>query len=159
MRSGRLCGGVCHACRVARGGSRRFTEARSLIGLAGTVAFGIALVAFVVVADTALVVRAYQRSASSTLPAIAGGAAAALATVLAFAWYRSAAARLGRSARRNLGRAGLAWGALFIVATLWTHPLGRDEDAVSAPEVAAVTYVVLLVVAAVAVLPLAVRRL
>ena len=87
---------------------RRFFDERPLIGLIAGGVFGLALVAFLVVADTSLVAQAYERSASSTVPAVVLGAGAALGTVLVFAWSRSRLERLRGTPRRVLGWAGIA---------------------------------------------------
>jgi hypothetical protein len=144
---------------VRSGRARRFSDARQAIGLVGSIAFGIALVVFLIVSDATLVVRAHERSGSSLLPAILGGTAAAIGTVLAVAWYRRRVDDIGRGARRMLGRAGLAWGGAFVVAFLWTHPMRRADELATPLEVAVTSYVLVIVVAAVAVLPFAVRRL
>jgi hypothetical protein len=64
---------------------RRFLDGRPLIGLIAGGVFSLALVVFLVVADTSLVLQAYERSAESALAAVVIGAGAALGTVLASA--------------------------------------------------------------------------
>jgi cytochrome bd-type quinol oxidase subunit 2 len=130
-----------------------------VLGLIAGVVFGTALVVFVTVLDVGLVVRAYEGSESSTLPAVVIGAAAALATVCAVVWYRRRVDRLSGTARRVLGWAGIAWAASFVVAYLWTHPKGRDDELATPLEVGVICYVLVIVVAAVVVFPFAVRRL
>jgi hypothetical protein len=142
---------------VPRGRVRRFFDERPLIGLISAAVFGLALVVFMVVADTNLVVRAYDRSASSTLWAAVLGAGAALGTVLAFAWYRGRVGNLGTTARRVLGWTGIAWAALFVVGFMWTHPKHRDDESATPLEVAVVTYSVIVVVVAVCLVPIALR--
>jgi hypothetical protein len=144
---------------VSPGRVRRFFDERPLIGLIAGGAFGLALVVFVVVADTSLVLQAYERSASSTLVAVVIGTGAALGTVLAFAWYRSRVDRLGSTARRILGWAGIAWAALFVVGFVWTHPRHRDDKLATSLEVAVVSYCLIIVVVAVCLLPVAVLGL
>jgi cytochrome bd-type quinol oxidase subunit 2 len=111
------------------------------------------------VADTSLVLQAHERSASSTLVAVVIRTGAALGTVLAFAWYRSRVDRLGSTARRILGWAGIAWAALFVVGFVWTHPRHRDDKLATSLEVAVVSYCLIIVVVAVCFLPVAVLRL
>jgi hypothetical protein len=125
-----------------------------MIGLVASAVVGLVLVAVLVVFDAGLVVQAYERSASSTVAAVVIGTAAALGTVLAFAWYRSRVGRLGGTARRVLGWAGIAWAGLFVIAFVWTHPRHRDEF--STPlEVAVVSYCLIVVLVAVCLLPVA----
>ena len=132
---------------------RRFFDERPLIGLVAGGAFGIALVTFLVVADTSLVARTYERSASSTVVAVVLGAGAALGTVLVFAWSRSRLERFRGKPRLLLGWAGIAWAALFVVAFVWTHPRHRDDESVTPLEVAVVTYCLIIVVVAVCARP------
>jgi hypothetical protein len=82
-----------------------------VIGLVVGGIVGLALVVVLVVLDTSLVVQAHERSASSTLAAVVIAVAAALGTVLAFAWYRGHVGDLGthcapcaRAGRNRLGR-------------------------------------------------------
>jgi MFS family permease len=138
---------------------RRFFDERPLIGLIAGGVFGLALVVFVVVVDTSLVLQAYQQSAESTLAAVVIGAGAALGTVLAFAWYRSRVDRLDRTARRILGWAGIAWAVLFVVGFVWTHPRHRDDSSTTSLEIAVVTYSLVIVVVAVCLFPVAVISL
>jgi lysylphosphatidylglycerol synthetase-like protein (DUF2156 family) len=146
-------------CRVPRGRVRRFFDERPLIGLVASGVVGLALVGIVVVADTSLVLRAYERSASSTLLAVVLGAGAALATVFAFAWYRSRVARVHGKSRRLLGWAGIAWAALFVVGFVWTHPRHRDDEFATPLEVAVVTYSLIIIVVALCLLPVSIRML
>jgi MFS family permease len=134
---------------------RRYFDERPLIGLVAGGVFGLALVVFLVIVDTSLVVQAYERSASSTVVAVALGAGAALGTVLVFAWFRSRLEHLRGKLRRVLGWAGIAWSALFLVAFVWTHPRHRDDDFAPPLEVAAVTYCVIIIVVAVCLVPVA----
>jgi hypothetical protein len=146
--------------RVVSGRTRRgLSDLRSMLGLLAGVLLGTALVVFVMVLDAGLVVRAYERSESSTLPAVVTGAAAALGTVLAIVWYRRRVDQLGGTARRVLGRVGIAWAVSFVVAFFLTHPKGRDDELATPVEVAVICYVLVIVVAAVVVFPFAVRRL
>ena len=138
---------------------RRFFDERPLIGLIAGGVFGLALVAFLVVADTSLVVQAHQRSALSTVVAVVLGAGAALATVLVFAWSRSRLEHLRGKPRRMLGWAGIAWAALFVVAFVWTHPRHRDDESATPLEVAVVTYCLIIVVVAVCLVPVALLKL
>ena len=130
-----------------------------MLGLIAGVVVGTALVVFVMVLDAGLVASAYERSESSTLPAVVMGAAAALGTVLGAVWYRSRVDELGGRARRVLGWVGIAWGASFVVAFFWTHPKGRDDELATPLQVGVIGYVLVIVLAAVVVLPFAVRRL
>ncbi len=138
---------------------RRFFDERPLIGLIAGGVFGIALVTFLVVADTSLVAQTYERSASSTVVAVVLGAGAALGTVLVFAWSRSRLERFRGKPRLLLGWAGIAWAALFVVAFVWTHPRHRDDESVTPLEVAVVTYCLIIVVVAVCLVPVALLRL
>jgi hypothetical protein len=140
-------------------GVRRFFDERPLIGLVAGGVFGLALVVFLVVLDTSLVVQAYERSAESTLTAVVIGVGAALGTVLAFAWYRGRVDRLGRTARRILGWAGIVWSFLFVVGFAWTHPRHRDDASTTPLEVAVVSYCLIIIVVAVCLLPVAALRL
>jgi hypothetical protein len=126
--------------------------------VAGTV-FGIALFVFVVVLDTQLIASGFERSEPWALPAVLIGVAAALATVLIAIWFSRRANELGRLPRRVMGMAGIAWAVVFVILFFLTHPTGRDEDAASSLEVGAVSYVLAIVVAAVAFLPVAIVRL
>jgi peptidoglycan/LPS O-acetylase OafA/YrhL len=136
-----------------------FDRVREILWLTGVGVVGIALFGFLVVVDTGLVVNALERSGSSTLAAVVIGTAAALGTVLAAVWYRRRVDHLGGAGRRVLGSAGIAWGALFVLAFFLTHPKGRDDEDAGALEVAVVSYVLVILLAAVGFLPLAVRRL
>ena len=138
---------------------RRFFDERPLIGLIAGGVFGIALVTFLVVADTSLVAQTYERSASSTVVAVVLGAGAALGTVLVFAWSRSRLERFRGKPRLLLGWAGIAWAALFVVAFVWTHPRHRDDEYATSLEVAVVTYCLIIVVVAVCLVPVALLRL
>ncbi len=130
-----------------------------MLGLIAGLVLGTALLVFVIVLDAGLVVRAYERSASSTLPALVVGAAAGLATVLAVVWYRTRVDQLGGTARRVLGWVGIAWAVSLVVAFFWTHPRGRDDELATPVEVGVICYVLVIVVTAVVVFPFAVRRL
>lgn len=138
---------------------RRVVEYRSLIGFIAGGVVGLALVVFVVVVDVTLLAQAYQRAASSTLPAVAIGTGAAFGTVLAFAWYRSSVGRLGTTARRLLGWAGIAWAVSFLVALVWTHPRNRDDASATPLEIAVVSYCLIIVVTAMCLFPIAVLKL
>ena len=138
---------------------RRFFDERPLIGLIAGGVFGIALVTFLVVADTSLVAQTYEQSASSTVVAVVLGAGAAFGTVLVFAWSRSRLERFRGKPRLLLGWAGIAWAALFVVAFVWTHPRHRDDESVTPLEVAVVTYCLIIVVVAVCLVPVALLRL
>jgi drug/metabolite transporter (DMT)-like permease len=151
--------GVCDACRVLFGRARRFFNDRTMIGFICAVVVGIALVVFLIVSDTTLVIRAYEQSDSSIRPALATGAAAALGSVLAVVWYRRRVGHLGGTARRMLGWVGIAWAASFVVAFVWTHPKGRDDELATPLEAGVVSYVlVIVVVAAAGFVPIAVFR-
>jgi hypothetical protein len=129
-----------------------------MIGIIAGAVGCLVLVAVLVVFDVGLVVQAYERSSSSTMAAVVIGTATALGTVLAFAWYRSRVGRLGGTARRALGWAGIAWSGLFVIAFVWTHPRHRDE--LSTPlEVAVVSYCLVVVLVAVCLLPVVVLGL
>jgi hypothetical protein len=144
---------------VLFGRARRFFDERPVIGFVVGGIVGLALVVVLVVLDTSLVVQAYERSASSTLAAVVIAVAAALGTVLAFAWYRRHVGDLGATARRVLGWAGIAWGALFVVGFVWTHPRHRDDQFSTPLEVAVVSYCLVIVLVAICILPVAVLRL
>jgi drug/metabolite transporter (DMT)-like permease len=119
----------------------------------GGLVLGLALVAFAIVLDVGLLVRAYERSASSTLTALLVAAAAAAVTVIALVLSRRA-----RTHRRVLGWLGIAWAVTFVVAVLWTHPRHRDE--LLTPLEAGVTaYAVLIVTGALGFLPIVAIRL
>jgi hypothetical protein len=120
---------------------------------------GVALVVFLVVADVRFVARVYERSESSALPAVLAGAGAAIGTVLGVTWYRRWLDRLGVGVRRLLGRAVIAWSVLFVIAFLWTHPKSRDADLAVPVHAGVVTYLLLVVVVAVVLAPVAVLRL
>ena len=131
-----------------------------MVGFIGGVVAGIAILAFVLVLDVSLVLRAYQRSESSSQRAVVIGAAAALATVLAVVWYLRRVDRLGGTVRRTLGCVGIAWAVGFVIAFAWTHPVGRDDEFATLLETGVLSYLVfILVVAVVGFLPVAVFRL
>jgi hypothetical protein len=130
-----------------------------MLGLIAGLVLGTALMVYVLVLDVGLVVRSYQRSATSTLPAVVIGGFAALVTVLAFAWYRAQAPHVGGTARRMVGRAGIVWGALFVVLFVWTHPRGRDDELATSLQLGVISYAFVVVAAAMIVSPFAVRRL
>ncbi|HEU0212885.1 MAG TPA: hypothetical protein VFR13_02285 [Jiangellaceae bacterium] len=130
-----------------------------MIGIVAGAVGCLVLVAVLVVFDAGLVVQAYERSASSTVAAVVIGAAAALGTVFAFAWYRDRVRSLGHTNRRVLGWAGIAWSGLFVIAFVWTHPRHRDDEFTTPLEVAVVSYCLIVVVAAVCLLPVAVLGL
>jgi hypothetical protein len=122
--------------------------------------FGLALVVFVAVIDTELVVRAYNISPSSSLTAIVIGTAAAAATVAAFAWYRTRVRRLSPRSRRILGWAGIAWAAMFVAGFAWTHPRHRNDESFTSPlEVAVICYCLIIIVVAVCLVPFAILSL
>jgi cytochrome bd-type quinol oxidase subunit 2 len=139
--------------------SRAIANARAIAALAGGVAVTVAIVGYVVVADTQLVLDVHARSGSSALPAILLGAAAAVATVLGVVWFVRRHDRLSRPVRRTLGRIGIAWSVLFVVAVLWMHPKSRDAALAEPVHAGLVTYIVLILVTAVGFFPFAVLRL
>lgn len=134
---------------------RRFFNERPDIEIISSAVFGIALFTFVVVLDASLIVRAYQRSEAA---AVVIGVGAALGTVLAVVWYRRRVSHLGAATRRVLGWAGIAWAGLFVVGFWWTHPMHRNED-LGTMGVAVLSYILIIVVAALGFLPIAVRGL
>jgi hypothetical protein len=131
----------------------RFNHTARAIGEIGGLLVGLALIVFVIVLDVGLLVRAYERSASSTLAPMLVAATATGLTVLAVVGYRRRPEHRG-----VLGRLGVAWAVTFVVAVLWTHPRHRDE-LLTPFEAGVVTYAVLIVVGALAFLPIAVLRL
>ncbi len=131
----------------------RLKDTGRTIGEIGGVLAGLALIVFVVVLDVGLLVRAYERSASSTLTAMLAAAAAAVVTVLAVVLGRAA-----RKHRRLLGRLAIAWAVMFVIAVLWTHPRHRDE-LLTPLEAGVVTYAVLIVTGALGFLPIVALRL
>jgi drug/metabolite transporter (DMT)-like permease len=143
---------------VLFGRVRRFFNERPDIGIIVSAVVGIALVAFVVVLDASLIVRAYQRSEAA---AVVVGVGAALGTVLGVVWYLRRVSHLGATTRRVLGWVGIAWAGLFVVGFWWTHPVHRDDhDELGTPlAVAVLGYVLVIVVAAVGFVPVAVLRL
>jgi hypothetical protein len=146
--------------RVVSGRTRRrLSDLRSMLGLIAGLVLGAALAVYVIVLDAGLVVRASERSATSTLPAVVIGGSAALVNVFGFAWYRARKPHIGPTASRMLGRAGIVWGALFVVLFVWTHPRGRDDELATSLQVGVIGYVLVVVVAAVVVFPFAVRTL
>lgn len=140
---------------VSRGGVF-FGRVRRLLPMAGFidpmvgfivgVVVGIPLLAYVFVLDVRLVLRAYERSESS---AVFIGATAALASVLASVWYLRRVDRLGGTARRTLGFVGIAWAVWFVIAFVWTHPVGRDDELATALETGVLSYILFIVVVAV----------
>ena len=134
---------------------RRLGAVREFVALAGTGLVGVALFVFLVVADWQFVADVYERSGSSTLPAIVVGAAAAIGTLLGVVWYRRRLGRLGDRVRRALGRAAIAWCVLFVVAFVWTHPRSREAELAVPLHAGVVTYLLIIVVAAVAFFPIA----
>jgi multisubunit Na+/H+ antiporter MnhB subunit len=148
------------AVAVAAGGIRElFRTAREITWLVVVGIVGVAIFVFVVVLDAQLLVSALDRSGSSALWAVLAGAAAALSTVLVAVWFRARADQLGRTPRRLLGLAGIAWAVVFVVAFVISHPRGRDEESATSFEVSVVSYVLVILLAAAAVLPIAVRKL
>ncbi len=143
----------------ARRLSRGLGRAREIVALVGAGLVGIAIFVFLVVADSQFVVRVYERSESSTLPVVVAGAAAAVGTVLGVVWYRRQVGRLGSGMRRILGWFAIAWSVLFVVAFIWTHPVSRDAALAVPLHAGVVAYLLVIVVAAVAFLPVAVLRL
>jgi hypothetical protein len=139
--------------------SRGLGWAREIVAIVGVGLVGIASFVFLVVADSQFVVRVYERSESSTLPVVVAGAVAAVGTVLGVVWYRRRVGRLGSGMRRFLGWVGIAWSVLFVVAFIWTHPVSRDAELAVPVHAGVVTYLLLIVVAAMACLPVAVLRL
>ena len=131
-------------------------RARAIVALVGTLLAGAAIVVFVVVSDVRFVLRVYERSETSTLVAVIVAAAALVGTVLGVVWFKRREDRVGRTARRVLGRLAIAWSILFVIAFFWTHPRNRDEHLGRPVHAGVVTYVVLVVVGAVAFFPYAV---
>jgi hypothetical protein len=123
-----------------------------MIRLVGGLIVGAAIAVFLVAWDTGRVLDAYERSESSTLPAIVIGVATAVATVAGAVWYRRRVHELGGTARRFLGWVGLAWAALFVAGFFWTHVVRSDD--LSALEAAIVSYIVVIVVSALGALPI-----
>jgi hypothetical protein len=150
---------MCQAGRVASGKARRFSGLRWTVGMIVGIFFGLFLLGYVVVLDFNLVVHTYERSESSTLPALVIAAVAAFGTVLVFAWYRSAFDRLGATARRVFGWAGIAWSAFLVVGFFWTHPRHRADELATPLQAAVVTYCMIVIVVAVCLLPVAIIRL
>jgi MFS family permease len=132
---------------------------RTIVALVGTPIAGAAIVAFLVVDDVRFVVRVYARSETSTLAAVIAAAAALVGTVLGVVWFKRREDRVGRAARRLLGRLAIAWCVLFVIAFVWTHPRNRDEHLDRPVHAGVATYVVLVVVGAVAFFPYAAFRL
>jgi peptidoglycan biosynthesis protein MviN/MurJ (putative lipid II flippase) len=132
---------------------------RAIVALVGTLLVGAAIVVLMVVYDVRFVLRAYERSETPTLAAVIAAAAALVGTVLAVVWFKRSEDRIGRTARRVLGRLAIAWSILFLIASLWTHPMHRDEHLGSPVHAGVVTYVVLVVLGAVAFFPYAMFRL
>jgi flagellar biogenesis protein FliO len=143
---------------MSRRASAFLDRVRATTWLVAGAVFGIALFVFIVVLDTRLIVSGFERSEPWALPAVLIGVAAALATVLVAIWFSRRANELGRFPRRVMGMAGIAWAVVFVILFVVTHPRGRDEDAASSLEVGAVSYVLAIVVAAVAFLPVAIMR-
>ena len=132
---------------------------REIVALVGTALVGAALVVLAVVYDVRFVLRVYERSETSTLLAVIAAAAALVATVFGIVWFRRREDHLGRTARRLLGLLAIAWSVLFVIAFFWTHPMHRDEHLGRPVHAGVVTYVVLVVVGAVALFPYAAFRL
>jgi hypothetical protein len=131
-----------------------------MVGFIVGVLVGTAILAYVFVLDVGLVLRTYERSESSTLPAVVVGAAAGLASAFAAVWYLRRVNHLGGTARRMLGLVGIAWSVCFVIAFAWTHPLGRDDELATPLETAVISYLLfIVVVAVVGFLPVAVFRL
>jgi 4-amino-4-deoxy-L-arabinose transferase-like glycosyltransferase len=137
---------------------RSFGRARETALLIGGTVFGIALFVFVVVIDTQFVASALERSESFALPAVVIGVVAALGTVLGAIWYRRRAADLGKVARRLLGFLGIAWAVAFVIAFVVTHPRGRNDEDATALEAGIVSYLLGILIAAAAFLPIALLR-
>jgi peptidoglycan biosynthesis protein MviN/MurJ (putative lipid II flippase) len=131
----------------------------AIAALVGTLLAGAAIVVLLVVYDVRFVLRIYERSETSTLVAVIAAAAALVGTVLAVVWFKRSEDRVGRPARRMLGRLAIAWSVLFLIAFIWTHPMNRDAHLGRPVHAGVVAYVVLIVVAAVAFFPYAVFRL
>jgi len=104
------------------------------------------------------VAGAYERSEASTLLAVVAGTAAVVGTVIGVVWYRRRVDQLGDTARRALGWFGIAWSVLFVVAFLGTHAGGRDDNDAGPLQAGVVTYLLLIIVAAVALFPILVVR-
>ena len=58
-----------------------------------------------------------------------------------------------------LGWAAIAWSVVFVIAFFWTHPVSRDPDVADPIHAGVVTYLLLIVIAAVAFFPITVLRL
>ena len=143
---------------LARRMSRGLGRAREIVALVGGTLVGVAIFVFLVVADWQFVATVYERSEASTLPVVVAGAAAAVGTVLSVVMYRRRTGRLGRRTRRWFGRAAIAWSILFVIAFVWTHPVSRDAERAVPLHAGVVTYLLLIVTAAVAFLPVAILR-
>jgi hypothetical protein len=143
--------------RLASSGS--WSRARAFLALVGGVLVGAAIFVFLVVADADFVAESYEESPTATLPAVVAAAAAAVGTVVGVVWYRRRVDCLGRRSRRALGWFGIAWSVLFVIAFWWTHPMSRDAGDADPLQAAVVTYVLLIIVAALAFFPIAVLRL
>jgi O-antigen/teichoic acid export membrane protein len=132
---------------------------RAIVALVGTLLVGAAIVVLLVVYDLQFVFRVYERSELPTLVAVIAAAAALVGTVLGVVWFKRREDRVGRTARRVLGRLAIAWSVLFVIVFIWTHPRNRDEHLGRPVHAGVVAYVVLVVVGAVAFFPYAMFRL
>jgi hypothetical protein len=86
------------------------------------------------------------------------GVVAALGTLLGVVWYRSRVDDLSKMARRVLGFVGIAWAVGFVLAFIVTHPRGRNDDEATALEAGIVSYLLGILIAAAAFLPIALLR-
>jgi O-antigen/teichoic acid export membrane protein len=139
--------------------SRVLGWARTIVGLVGVLLVGTAIVVFLVVYDVQFVLHVYERSETSTLVAVIAATAALVGTIVGVVWFKRSEDHVGRRARRVLGRVAIAWSILFLIAFFWTHPMNRDEHLGSPVHAGLVTYVVLVVVVAVALFPYVMFRL
>jgi uncharacterized membrane protein YozB (DUF420 family) len=131
-------------------------RAKDIVVMIATVVGGAAIVVFLVIFDLQLLLDVYERS-ESALPIVAG-AVAAVGTVVGVVWYRKRADGLDARVRRRFGRAAIAWSVLFIVAFAATHYRSREPEDAGPLQAAVVTYVLLIIVAAVAFAPIALLR-
>jgi hypothetical protein len=136
-----------------------FGRVGAIVALVSALLVGAAIVVLLVIYDVRFILRVYERSETPTLAAVIAAAAALVGTVLGVVWFKRWEDRVGRTARRLFGRLAIAWSILFLIAVIWTHPMNRDEHLGRPVHAGVVTYVVLVVVGAVAFLPYAMFRL